>query len=67
MFRKSGKDAVILKENIDQPYITQLEQRNEHLKFARIDSELADEFKGGEVAAQTMGVQPKEAIEQMLK
>ncbi len=50
MFRKSGKDAVILKENIDQPYITQLEQRNEHLKFARIDSELADEFKGGEVA-----------------
>lgn len=24
-------------------------------------------FKGGEVAAQTMGVQPKEAIEQMLK
>ena len=51
MFRKSGKDAVILKENIDQPYITQLEQRNEHLRFARIDSELADDFKAeGEVA-----------------
>ena len=50
MFRKSGKDAVILKENIDQPYITQLEQRNENIKFARIDSELADEFKGEAVS-----------------
>ena len=50
MFRKSGKDAVILKENIDQPYITQLEQRNNNIKFARIDSELADEFKGEAVS-----------------
>lgn len=47
MFRKNDKDAVILKENIDQPFITQLEQRNENLRFARIDSELADEFKSG--------------------
>ena len=44
MFRKNDKDAVILKENIDQPFITQLEQRNENLRFARIDSELADEI-----------------------
>ena len=44
MFRKTGKDAVILKHNIDQPFITQLEQRNEKLKFARIDSEVADDF-----------------------
>ena len=44
MFRKNGKDAVILKHNIDQPFITQLEQRNEKLKFARIDSEVADDF-----------------------
>ena len=50
MFRKSGKDAVILKETIDQPYIQQLEQRNEHIRFSRIDSELADEFKGEEVS-----------------
>ena len=48
MFRKNGKDAVILKENIDQPYITQLEQRNEHIRFARIDSQLDDDFKGEE-------------------
>ena len=44
MFRKNGKDAVILKENIDKPFIQQLEQRNEHIRFARIDSELAEDF-----------------------
>ncbi len=49
MFRKNGSDAVILKENIDQPFIQQLEQRNEHIKFARIDSELSDHFKGDAV------------------
>lgn len=48
MFRKNGKDAVILKENIDQPFIQQLEMRNEHIRFARIDSQLAEDFKGGE-------------------
>ncbi len=46
MFRKSGKDAVVLKENIDQPFIQQLEQKNEHIRFARIDSELAEDFTG---------------------
>ena len=51
MFRQNGKDAVILKENIDQPFINQLEQKNDNIRFARIDSELADEFKGeGEVS-----------------
>ena len=48
MFKKNGKDAVILKQNIDSPFITQLEQRNEKLKFARIDSEVAEEFVSGE-------------------
>ncbi len=52
MFRRNGKDAVILKENIDQPYITQLEQRNEHIRFARIDSQLSDDFKGEEEVSQ---------------
>ena len=54
MFRKNGKDAVILKENIDQPFIQQLEQRNENIKFARIDSELSEDFKGEEVAKETV-------------
>ncbi len=49
MFRKNGKDAVVLKERIDQPFIQQLEQRNDKLQFARIDSQLSEEFKGEEV------------------
>ena len=45
MFKKEGLDAVILSHNIDSPFITQLEQRNEHVRFQRIDAELTDHFK----------------------
>ena len=45
MFRRNGKDAVVLRERIDQAFITTLEQRNDNIKFARIDSELSDDFK----------------------
>ena len=37
MFKKEGLDAVILSHNIDSPFITQMEQKNEHIKFQRID------------------------------
>ncbi|MCI5602079.1 MAG: molecular chaperone HtpG [Clostridiales bacterium] len=45
MFRKEGIDAVILNHNIDEPFITHLEQKNEGVKFLRIDSDLNDSFK----------------------
>ena len=45
MFKEEGTDAVILKHNIDQPFITHLEQKNEGVKFLRIDAELNDTFK----------------------
>ncbi|MBR3306442.1 MAG: molecular chaperone HtpG [Lachnospiraceae bacterium] len=45
MFKKAGKDAVILKDQIDQPFITQLESKNEGVKFMRIDAELTDDLK----------------------
>ncbi len=45
MFKKAKKDAVILPERIDQPFISQLESRNEGIKFARIDADLTEEFK----------------------
>ena len=45
MFREEGIDAVILNNNIDQPFITHLEGKNEGLKFARIDADLSDSFK----------------------
>ena len=51
MFRNRKKDAVILKQNIDSPFITQLEQRNQNLRFARIDSELDEAFKGKKAVA----------------
>ncbi len=44
MFRSGKKDAVILRHAIDQPFIQQLEQRNEKLKFARIDAELNEDM-----------------------
>ncbi len=45
MFRNEGTDAVVLKHNIDQPFITHLEQKNENVKFLRIDADLTDNFK----------------------
>jgi len=50
MFKAEGMDAVILTHNIDSPFISQLEQRNEKVKFQRIDADLTDTFKE-EVAA----------------
>ena len=45
MFRKEGLDAVILTHNIDSPFISQLEQKKEGLKFLRIDADVTDTFK----------------------
>ncbi len=45
MFKSEGMDAVILKHNIDSPFMTQLEQRNENVKFQRIDADLTEAFK----------------------
>ncbi len=45
MFKEEGIDAVLLTHNIDQPFISQLESKNENIKFARIDAELSDSFK----------------------
>lgn len=45
MFREQGIDAVILTHNIDQPFVSQLESKNEDIKFQRIDAELTDSFK----------------------
>lgn len=45
MFKAEGLDAVILKHNIDQPFVTNLEQAKEGVSFKRIDTDLADIFK----------------------
>ena len=45
MFKKQGMDAVILSHNIDSPFITQLEQRNDRVRFQRIDADITEHFK----------------------
>ena len=44
LFREEGKNAVILKHNIDAPFISHLEMKNEKIKFQRIDADLTEDF-----------------------
>ncbi len=57
LFKEQGMDAVKLTHNIDSSFITQLERRNEHYRFMRIDSDvteaLTEETKEGELKEQT--------------
>ena len=45
MFKAAKMDAVILNHNIDQPFISQLESKNEGIKFQRIDADVTDAMK----------------------
>lgn len=45
MFKEQGIDAVILTHNIDTPFISHQEQKNENVKFTRIDSDITNTFK----------------------
>ena len=45
MFKEAGLDAVILPNAIDSPFISHLEQKNEKVKFLRIDADVNETFK----------------------
>ena len=62
MFRQAKMDAVILNHNIDQPFISQLEAKNEGIKFMRIDADLTDSFmsKTSKKAQEEMKTQAEE-------
>lgn len=45
MFKEEGLDAAILKHNIDSAFISHVEQKNEEVKFQRIDSDVTEHFK----------------------
>ena len=45
MFKAAKMDAVILTHNIDQPFISQLESKNEGVHFMRIDADVTDTMK----------------------
>ena len=48
MFKEQGMNAVILKDSIDQPFISQLEQGDLKVKFVRIDADLNETMKDEE-------------------
>ncbi|MCR5507385.1 MAG: molecular chaperone HtpG [Lachnospiraceae bacterium] len=58
MFKEQGKDAVILTHNIDQPFVSQLESKNQDVRFMRIDADLTEEFK------EEIGEDDKKTIEE---
>ena len=45
MFKEANLDAIILPHAIDSPFITHLEQKNEGVKFMRIDADVNETFK----------------------
>ncbi len=44
-FKTAKMDAVILTHNIDQPFVQQLEAKNEGVRFMRIDADVTDTMK----------------------
>ncbi len=62
MFKNAGKEAVILPERIDQPFISELEAKNQGVHFRRIDADLCEEFKAevSEEEQKTFDEQAKE-------
>lgn len=50
LFKEQGMNAVILDHNIDTSFITQLEQRNQHYQFMRIDADLTEALKEEDAA-----------------
>lgn len=62
MFKSAKMEAVILTHSIDQPFISQLEAKNEGIRFMRIDADLTDSLKAktSKKAAKEMEEQAEE-------
>ena len=63
MFKEAGLDAVILPHAIDSPFINYLEQKNEGVKFLRIDADINDTFKENEELDEAAKEQEKKDAE----
>ena len=68
MFRNNKMQAFILDHTIDQPFIQQLEAKNEGLHFARIDADIQEALKSrtGKKAAEALKEQA-EKLEKMIR
>ena len=68
MFKSAGMTAVILRHNIDTPFMQQLEMKNEGVKFKRIDSDVTDTMKSEETEDETKSFKEKaESIQKVLR
>jgi molecular chaperone HtpG len=69
MFKSAKMEAVMLTHNIDQSFISQLESKNEGIKFQRIDADLTDSFraKTSKKAEKEMAGQAEEIAKIMKK
>ena len=52
MFKEVGRDAVMLPHTIDGHFITHLEQKDNQVRFLRIDADVTEELKGEETVAE---------------
>ncbi len=68
MFRENKMQAFILDHTIDQPFIQQLEAKNEGLHFARIDADVQEALKTrtGKKAAEALK-ESSEKLEKMIR
>lgn len=48
MFKQESIPAIILDRNIDTPYITLIEQKNDDISFRRVDSDITDKARSDE-------------------
>ena len=53
MFKKAKMDAVILKHNVDTPFMQSLESKNEGVKFMRIDANVTESMTSRESKKET--------------
>lgn len=68
MFKAAKMDAVILTHNIDQPFVSQLESKNEGIKFQRIDADVTEVLKSKtSKKAQEEFEEQAKAIAEMMK
>ena len=69
MFRDNGMQAFVLSHNIDQPFISQLEAKNEGIHFARIDADIQDSLRadGDEAVDEEKAKADGEKIEKIVQ
>ena len=53
MFRENNMQAFVLSHNIDQPFISQLEAKNEGIHFERIDANVQDALRADDESAES--------------